>query len=56
MPRKDQIPLRLDHAVMLKIKYIAFMHLRSVNGEVARLVLRYIAEYEARHGPIETGK
>ena len=54
MPSKrPQIPLRLDRDVKRKLYYIADNNFRPVNKEVERLILNYIAEYEAEHGEIK---
>ena len=53
MPSKrPQMPLRLDPDVKAKLQYIADNNFRPVNKEVERLIIRYIAEFEAKHGDI----
>lgn len=50
---RSQTTLRLSCEAMVKLKYIASRDLRSVNRLLEILVMRYIAEYEARYGEIE---
>lgn len=44
--------LRLDDDVKYKLQYIADDHFRTINAEVTRLILDYIARYERAHGVI----
>lgn len=50
---KPVTTLRLDNAVRYKLQYIADDNFRTVNAEVTRLILQYIAEYEQEHGEIK---
>ncbi len=57
MPSKrPQLPLRLDPDVRYKLQYIADDNFRPMNKEIERLIIRYIAEYEAEHGEITLPK
>ena len=51
-----QLPFRLDPETKYKLQYIADNNFRPVNKEIERLVLQYIAQYEAQHGVIEVGE
>lgn len=54
MPSKrPQIPLRLDFDVKKKLQYIADFNYRPVNKEIERLIIDYIASFEAEHGKIK---
>ena len=46
-------PLRLEPAVMEKLRVIAKDHGRSVNKEIEILARAHIADYEAEKGKIE---
>lgn len=47
-------PLRLEPAVMEKLRVIAKDHGRSVNKEIEILARAHIAAYEAENGAIQT--
>lgn len=49
-------PLRLEPAVMEKLRVIAKDHGRSVNKEIEVLAREHIAAYEAEHGEVKTGQ
>lgn len=51
--KRVQLPFRLDPETKRKLQYIADDNFRPVNREIERLVLNYIAEYEAEHGEIK---
>ena len=57
MPSSKPITtIRLDEDVRYKLQYIADDNFRTINAEVTRLILKYIAEYEAEHGEIKIQK
>lgn len=53
-PFKIQVGLRLTEEAYEKVKVIAKEEKRSINNLVEYAVERYIKDYEAQHGPVET--
>ena len=51
---KVQVGLRLEEEAYEKVKVIAKEEKRSINNLVEYAVERYIKDYEAQHGPVET--
>jgi len=49
---QPKFTLRTDKVTLEKFRYIADDNFRTVNKELEMLMLRHIAEYEAKHGPI----
>ena len=46
--------LRISEELLGKIKQIAVQNKRSANTEIEFVLERYVREYEAQHGEIET--
>ena len=46
--------LRISEELLGKIKQIAVQNKRSANKEIEFVLERYVREYEAQHGEIET--
>ena len=44
--------LRIDDDLYNKVCYIAKLDKRSFNQEAAYILMRFVADYEQRHGPI----
>lgn len=44
--------LRTDRITLEKFRYIADNNFRTVNKELEMLMLKHIAEYESKNGPI----
>ena len=45
--------LRVEQPILDKIKYIADDNFRTMNKEIESLLVKRIADYEAKHGVIE---
>ena len=45
--------LRLPEDIYEKIRYLAFVERRSVNGQIEHALYKYIKDYEKRYGPIQ---
>lgn len=45
-------PLRVSEPTMSKIKTLAKLNDRSVNGQIENILKKYIAEYERENGEI----
>ena len=39
--------------IFTKIRYLAFVERRSVNGQIEHALYKYIKDYEKRYGPIQ---
>lgn len=48
-----RLPLRLEEDAKVKLEYIAYRHGRSANKEIGNLLLRYIDQFEKKHGLID---
>lgn len=46
-------PLRIERVIIKKLKYIATGSGRSINKEIRNILLRYIEQYETKHGKIK---
>jgi hypothetical protein len=51
--KNPQFGLRIPREQLDKIRYIAEENARSANREIELLIRRYIADYEAKNGPIK---
>jgi len=49
---KRQFTLRMQEENFLKIKYISEQERRSIAMQIEYVVEKYIANFEANHGPI----
>lgn len=49
---KIQTGLRLEEGLYEKVKALADMEGRSLNNLAEYIIRRYIADYEANHGPL----
>ena len=45
--------LRVNPVIMSKIKILAEMNDRSLNGQIENILKKYVAEYEAENGEIK---
>lgn len=45
-------PLRVNETTMSKIKTLAKLNDRSVNGQIENILKKYVAEYERDNGEI----
>lgn len=52
---KRQFTLRLSEDNFQKVKVLAEKDKRSIAMQIEYLIERYIADYEAKHGPIRVG-
>ncbi len=52
MHRYPQYALRVPTAIMDKLKYIADRNGRSANREIEQVILKHIADWEKKNGPI----
>ena len=50
---KRRTMLRLPEDIYEKIRYLAFVERRSVNGQIEHALYKYIKDYEKRYGPIQ---
>ena len=48
--------IRVDRALMDKLKYIAESNARSANREIEMLIRKHVADFESKHGKIEVGR
>ena len=44
--------LRIDGKVLAKFRYVCAYAGRSANSQIIQLILRFIADYEKKHGEI----
>lgn len=51
--KKRPTMLRLPEDIYEKIRYLAFVERRSVNGQIEHALYKYIKDYEKRYGPIQ---
>lgn len=54
---KDNLPrytLRISNVLLQKLAYVAEYEGRTKNKEIEQLIKKRIAEFEAKHGVIET--
>lgn len=49
---RQQISLRIDETLFSKVKTVAKDEGRTANNMIVYIVQRYIADYEATHGPV----
>lgn len=49
---KRQFTLRMQEETYEKVRYMAFMERRSIAMEIESIILKYIEEFENKHGPI----
>lgn len=49
---KRATTMRLSDEVREKLRYLAYMEHRSVNGEIEKAIADYILAWESKHGPI----
>lgn len=49
---KVQTGLRINETAYNKLKAIAQIEQRSLNNIMEYVIMRYIADYEATHGPV----
>ena len=45
--------LRIDGDVLAKFRYVCAYVGRSANSQIIQLVLRFVADYEKKHGEIQ---
>jgi len=48
--------LRVDNDTLAKFRYVCGYVGRSANSQIVQLMLKFIADYEKRHGRIELPK
>ncbi len=46
-------PLRLDNALMAKLRIIAELEDRPLSKQIERIIKQFIDEYESAHGAID---
>ena len=47
-------PLRLSEPTLSKVKTLAKLNDRSLNGQIENILKKYVAEYEKENGEIKT--
>lgn len=52
LPKYPQFPLRINPALIDKMRIIAAENSRSVNKEIEQLIIKYIRAYEEEAGEI----
>lgn len=49
---KRQFTMRMQEDTYEKVRYMAFAERRSIAMEIESIILKYVDEFEAKHGPI----
>ena len=50
------LSLRMDEELLRKLKYAAAFEGRSMNSTLLKLVRRYVADFEEKHGAVDLEK
>ena len=51
--KDKRLNIRLNEEVLQKFRYVCGYEGRSANSQLIQLMLKFIADYEKEHGPID---
>lgn len=50
---KKQFTLRMQDSTYEKVRYLAYVERRSMAMEIEAMILKYVSDYEQKHGEIK---